>query len=335
MVAPTEPQAARRIAVLIPCYNEDLTIGAVVQQLRAELPRARIYVFDNNSTDRSAEVAKRAGAEVFRELRQGKGYVVQSMFREVDADLYVMVDGDGTYAASSVHRLLGPLLRGDADMVVGSRLHAASQSDFRPLNRLGNRLFLLVINSIFRVRLTDLLSGFRGFTHQFVKGLPLSGGGFEVETELTIKGLQRGYRIEEVPVDLVARPAGSHSKVRRFRDGIVILNTIFALFRDYKPLTFFGSAGLLLIAIGVVTGAGALWGEPGNGARPAMARTVVGVGCLVSGLLSAFAGLILHTVLRRFQEFEHHFRTVSRELRLGRFEPREFGAQAEEPHAVD
>lgn len=333
MVAPTESQAAR-IAVIIPCYDEALTIGAVVRQFHAELPRARIYVFDNNSADGTAEVAMQAGAEVFQERRQGKGYVVQSMFREIDADLYVMVDGDGTYSAASVHGLLAPLLRSDADMVVGSRLHAASRSDFRPLNRLGNRLFLLVINSLFRVQLSDLLSGFRAFTREVVKSLPLSGGGFEVETELTIKGLQRGYRIVEVPIDLAARPAGSRSKIRRFRDGVIILNSIFALCRDYKPLTFFGSAGLVLIGFGVLTGAGPFW-QSGTSAQPTLARAAVAVGCLVSGLLSGFAGLILHTVLRRFQEFEHHFRTMSRELRVSRFDRRELDASVDEQHAVD
>ena len=203
-------------------------------------------MFDNNSKDQTAAEAARAGATVVRERRQGKGYVVQSMFREVDADVYVMVDGDGTYSAASVHDLIRPILTGEADMVVGSRLHAGSRSDFRPLNRLGNRLFLVLMNAIFREQLTDLLSGFRAFSRRVVKGLPLSGGGFEVETELTIKALHRGYRIVEVPIGLTARPAGSHSKIRHFRDGIVIINTIFALFRDYKPLTFFGSAGLVL-----------------------------------------------------------------------------------------
>jgi len=334
-MAPTAPEAVRHIAVIIPCYNEELTIGAVVQQFRAELPHARVYVFDNNSTDRTVDAAIQAGAEVFRERRQGKGYVVQSMFRDVDADVYVMADGDGTYAATSVHRLLAPLLRGDADMVVGSRLHAASQSDFRPLNRLGNRLFLFVINSLFRVQLTDLLSGFRAFTRPVVKGLPLSGGGFEVETELTIKGLQCGYRIAEVPVDLMARPPGSHSKIRRFRDGVIILNTIFALCRDYKPLTFFGSAGLLLILLGVLIGAGPLWGAPAHAAPVALERLAVAAGCVIAGLLCGFAGLILHTVLRRFQEFEHHFRTVSHELRASRFERPPLETSPEEQRTVD
>lgn len=294
-----------RVAVLLPCYNEELTIADVVRQFRAQLPEAAIYVFDNNSSDRTVEAATAAGATVYTERRQGKGFVVQSMFREIDADAYVMVDGDGTYSAQAVRRLLAPILRGEADMVVGSRLHAESQSDFRQLNRLGNRLFLMVIALIFRVQLSDLLSGFRAFSRRLVKTLPLSGGGFEVETELTIKALQRGYRIVEVPVDLTARPQGSHSKIRYFRDGVLIFNTIFALFRDYKPLTFFGAAGLVLMALGTLTGLAALPVAAERGAASAWLLAAVAAGLVFSGLLCGFTGLILHTVLRRFQELEH------------------------------
>jgi len=319
------PQRAG-VAVLIPCYNEALTVADVVRQFKAELPAAAIYVFDNNSTDRTVQEATAAGAIVYSERRRGKGFVVQSMFRKIVADAYVMVDGDGTYPAAAVRSLLAPVVRGEADMVVGSRLHAASESDFRPLNRLGNRLFLMTITSIFRVQLTDLLSGFRAFSHELVKALPLSGGGFEVETELTIKTLQRGYRIVEVPVDLTARPAGSHSKIRHFRDGIVIFNTIFALFRDYKPLTFFGAVGLVLTLLGLV-------GEL-QMARPGSAVAVVAGGLVLCGLVCGFTGIILHTVLRRFQELEHHMRVVSYDVgeirtdRRGTLQARLGGADA-------
>jgi glycosyltransferase involved in cell wall biosynthesis len=309
----TAGRGGPRVAVLIPCYNEELTIADVVREFRAELPRAAIYVFDNNSTDRTAAHALAAGACVHRERRQGKGYVIQSMFRDVDADVYVLVDGDGTYAAGSVHRLMAPILAGETDMVIGSRLHRESHSAFRFLNRFGNRSFLWLINSIFRVKLTDVLSGFRAFSRQFVKGIPLFGGGFEIETELTIKALYRGYRLLEVPVDLATRPEGSYSKIRHFRDGIIITKTIFALFRDYKPLTFFGSLGLLLVGVGAVVGL-RTWNDAAYlSGRTGLAPVVFVAVMVLSGIVSIFTGVVLHTVLRRFQEFEHQLRVLMHE----------------------
>ena len=252
---PTDPPARLRIAVLIPCYNEELTIAEVVRQFRAEVPDAGIYVFDNNSTDRTVEKAREAGALVSYERRQGKGFVVQSMFREGDADVYIMVDGDGTYPPAGVHKLIEPIVRGEADMTVGSRLHGESDSQFKSFNRFGNRMFLSVLNTTFKVKITDMLSGYRGFNRKFVKNIPLFGGGFETETELTIKALERGYRIVEVPVNLTHRPEGSFSKIRIGQDGARILQMLLSLFRDYKPLTFFGSAGLFLIFLGLIPGA--------------------------------------------------------------------------------
>jgi glycosyltransferase involved in cell wall biosynthesis len=307
-----------RIALLIPCYNEELTVADVVTQMRAELPEADVYVFDNNSTDRTAERAREAGAHVLTERRQGKGYVVQSMFRRVEADCYVMVDGDGTYPPAAIHDLVAPVLAGDADMVVGSRLHARSQSQFRHVNRWGNRLVLLTLNSIFGVRLTDILSGYRAFSRAFVKGLPLFGGGFEIETELTIKAVERGYRIVEVPIDLVHRPEGSHSKIQFFRDGLLILNTMLALFRDYKPLTFFGAAGLLLIALALVPGALVVYEFVQTGLVPRLPSAVLAVGLALCGLLSITVGLVLHSIARRSQEFEYQMRLLADELRAAR-----------------
>lgn len=318
----TDGAGGSRVAVLIPCHNEEVTVGRVVEQFRAELPRAVVYVYDNNSTDRTAEEAERAGAVVRRERRQGKGFVVQTMFREVDADLYVMVDGDGTYPAEAVHRLLAPVREGRADMAVGSRLHAESRSEFRQLNRWGNRLVLAVLNSVFRVRLTDILSGYRAFSRRFVKGVPLFGGGFEIETELTIKAVARGRRIVEVPVGLTHRPEGSHSKIRFVRDGLVILNTILALFRDYKPLTFFGGAGLLLALAALAPGLVAAFGLPGTEAAPRLLAAVLAVGLVLCGLLSITAGLILHSIARRSQEFEYQMLVLADELRAEGRAPR-------------
>lgn len=308
--------AGRGVAVLIPCYNEEPTVARVVARFQAELPLARVYVFDNNSTDRTADEARRAGATVFTERRQGKGYVVQSMFRQVDADLYVMVDGDETYPPEAVHQLLAPVAAGEADMSIGSRLHSASRSQFKRRNRLANRLVRSTLNFIFRVRLTDILSGYRAFNREFVKGLPLFGGGFEIETELTIKAVERGYRLVEVPVDLTHRPEGSHSKIQFMRDGFLILNTTLALFRDYKPLTFFGGLGLLLILSACAPGALALFDL--FGATPRLTAAVLALGLFLCGLLALTAGLILHSIARRSQEFEYHLRVLADELRAGR-----------------
>lgn len=308
------PGALPSIAILIPCYNEEKTVGEVVKQFQTQLPAATIYVFDNNSSDETVARAEAAGAQVFHERRQGKGYVTQAMFRQVDADVYVIVDGDGTYPAEAIHRLLAPVLNNAADMVVGSRLHAESQSEFKQLNALGNRLVLRVLNGIFRVRLTDILSGYRVFNHKFVKGLPLFGGGFEIETELTIKAIERGFRIIEIPINLTHRPPGSHSKIKFFRDGVIILNTILALFRDYKPLTFFGGTGLVLLTVALVPGIIAILELLSTG-RARLPATVLTIGLGLCGLLSITVGLVLHSIARRAQEFEYQLQVLAEELR--------------------
>jgi glycosyltransferase involved in cell wall biosynthesis len=302
-----------RIAVLIPCYNEELTIGEVVRDFRSEIPQAEIYVFDNNSTDRTAELARASGARVASERRQGKGFVVQSMFCQVEADVYVLVDGDGTYPPSEIHKLIQPILLGEADMVVGSRLMGASGSEFRFLNKVGNSFFLKVINLIFKVKLTDVLSGYRAFNREFVKGVPIFGGGFETEVELTIKALARGYRIVELPVRLTSRPEGSFSKIRIVQDGFLILNTILTLFRDYKPLTFFGVMGLFLIVLGLVPGGIVIFEFIQTGMVPKLPSAVLAVGLVLSGMLLLVIGLVLHTITRRFQELEHQLKLRDKE----------------------
>jgi glycosyltransferase involved in cell wall biosynthesis len=302
-----------RIAILIPCYNEELTIAKVIQDFRQQLPEADIYVFDNNSTDRSVEIAKNAGVRVAFELRQGKGYVVQSMFRDVEADIYVMVDGDDTYPASEVHKLIAPVMEGKADMTVGSRLSGEVESEFRVLNRLGNRFFLNTINFIFKVRLSDILSGYRAFNRTFVKSIPVFGGGFETETELTIKALARGYRVIELPVGLKARPEGSFSKIRIVQDGFLILNAILTLFRDYKPLTFFGSIGLFLIFLGLIPGTVVTIEFIKTGLVPRLPSAVLAVGLVLSGLISMLAGIVLHTIARRFQELDYQLKVLAYE----------------------
>jgi glycosyltransferase involved in cell wall biosynthesis len=293
-----------RIAVVIPCYDEEPTIAKVVRDFQAAMPEADIVVFDNESSDRTAEVARAAGARVIPEHRRGKGFVVQSMFRRVDADVVVMVDGDDTYPADAVRALVEPVLRGEADMVVGSRLQRGARSQFRLVNRFGNRLLLGVLNAVFRVRLTDLLSGYRAFSRRLVRALPLAGGGFEIEAELTIKTLQRGFVIREVPVALTQRPPGSHSKIRILRDGLLILWTILALFRDYKPLTFFGAIGLALVALGLVPGAVVVVEFARTGLVERLPSAVLAVGLVLAGVVVGAVGLVLHATARRFQELE-------------------------------
>ena len=302
-----------RIAILIPCYNEELTIARVVRDFRAELPEAEIYVFDNNSTDRTVEEAREAGAHIAYERRQGKGFVVQAMFYQVDADVYVMVDGDATYPAADVHNLIRPIVDGQADMVVGSRLMEDSGSEFRLLNKAGNGFFLKAINFIFKVKLTDVLTGYRAFNREFVKNIPVFGGGFETEVELTIKALARGYRITEVPVRLTRRPEGSFSKIRIVQDGFVILNTILTLFRDYKPLTFFGGMGLFLMVLGFVPGTIVIVEFVKTGLVPRLPSAVLAVGLVLSGMLLLVVGLVLHTITRRFQELEHQLKLSNKD----------------------
>jgi hypothetical protein len=305
----TVPLPARntRVAILIPCYNEAATIGTVVKRFRQALPDAPVFVFDNGSTDDTAAVARAAGAAVIHEPRRGKGHVVQSMFRKVEADIYVMVDGDDTYPAEVVETLVAPVRDGHADMVIGSRLHHSSRSRFRPLNRLGNRLFRALLGVMFGVRLSDLLSGYRSFSRRLVRTVPLFGGGFETETEMTIKALHRGFRIVEVPVDLGPRPAGSHSKLRLVHDGVVILTTILALFRDYKPLTFFGGLGLAAVVGGAVPGIwAALHWSPER--LPVLVLSAV---LALAGVVAIAAGLVLHTVARHFQELDLHLQLLS------------------------
>lgn len=294
----------RNIAVLIPCYNEEKTVAGVVKDFRAQLPDAAIYVYDNNSIDRTAEEAARAGAIVRRETRQGKGNVMQSMFRQIEADIYVMVDGDGTYPADRVHDLIAPIEVGEADMVNGSRLHSLSTSSFKGLNLLGNKMFLFLLNTIFKVRLTDLLSGYRAFNRDLVKNLPLLSRGFDIETELTLKAIERNYRIIEVPVNLSTRPEGSESKIRIFRDGILIFNTIFALLRDYKPLTAFGSIGMFFIVLGFIPGFIVIREFILTRYISHVPSAILAVGLVVFGTIIAFIGLVLHAISRRFQEVD-------------------------------
>lgn len=294
----------KRIAVVIPALNEEKGIAKVIRDFAAELPGVPIYVFDNESTDRTVEEATAAGAIVLRERRRGKGYVVQSMFREVEADVYVMVDGDDTYPAASVHELLEPVLNDTADMTVGARL-AAQGSHMSFSHLAANRFFLGLVNLFLRTRLSDLLSGYRVMNRRLVKCVPVFVGGFEIETELTIKAVQRGYRIVELPTPLKPRAAGSSSKIRAIHDGLRILMAILALMRDYKPLTVFGGVGILLCVLGALVGTVVLSGYA-DFSRPATALTAAfAAASAVAGILSFGIGATLHTINHRVAELEY------------------------------
>ena len=299
-----------RVAVLIPCYNEAPTIGKVVRDFKAELPEAEIYVFDNDSTDQTVHEAQRAGATVQREHRRGKGYVLRSMFRQIEADIYVMVDGDDTYPADRVRDLIRPIVNDEAEMVVGSRLLGGASSGFKAPNLIGNQFFRILLNTLFRVQLTDLLSGYRALSRRVVKGLPFFSHGFECETELTVKCLQRGERVLEIPVNLSARPPGSRSKIHFLRDGFLILNTLLALARDYRPGFIFGSMGLILCAGGMVPGVTVVMEYMASGQILRLPSAVLAVGMIICGLLVGFAGLALHSISRHFQELDYQLQEL-------------------------
>jgi glycosyltransferase involved in cell wall biosynthesis len=250
MTNPSQP----KIAVLIPCYQEEKTIAKVVRDFRKALPAADIYVFDNNCTDRTAELAREAGAIVRREKRQGKGFVVANMFETVDADIFIMVDGDDTYDATAVNLLLDPILKGDADMTVASRLYKFADGSFRDFHIFGNKMVCAIINWMFESNIKDIFSGYRGFTKEAIRTIPITAKGFDVETELTLQALYRGLVIKEVEAPYGARPEGSFSKLKTGPDGMLVMLKLFLMIRSYKPLTFFGGLGILIAFAGLVAG---------------------------------------------------------------------------------
>lgn len=241
------------IVVLIPCYNESKTIGKVVEDFRRVLPEAAIYVYDNNSTDGSDEIARDASAIVCYEYRQGKGNVVRSMFRNIDADCYIMVDADDTYCADDARQMADLVLKKGVDMVIGDRLSSTYfKENKRPFHNMGNRMVRGLINRIFHSNVKDIMTGYRAFSRRFVKGFPVLSKGFEIETEMTIHALDKNYLLEEVVTEYRDRPQGSVSKLNTFSDGFRVLKTIAVLFRDYKPLLFFGLLSLLFTVIGII-----------------------------------------------------------------------------------
>ena len=300
-------QSDERIAVLIPCHNEQATIAKVVDDFRAQLPQATIYVFDNCCTDATADIAAQHGATVMLEPRKGKGYVVEAMFDRVQADYYVMVDGDDTYEASRVGALLAPVMRGEADMAVGARLSGYSDTSFRPLHVAGNTLVRKLINWIFHTNLTDIMSGYRAFNRRVIARVPVVSSGFEVETELTIQMLYYNLRMVEVQVPYRGRPEGSTSKLNTFRDGMRVLWKIFSLFRAFKPLTFFGSMAIVLFLLAVAAGISPVYRFIASGYTEVrhLPLALLATGLMLLSFGCAFAGLGLHAVNWRFKELHN------------------------------
>jgi glycosyltransferase involved in cell wall biosynthesis len=290
-----------RIAVLIPCYNEGASVAQVVRDFRAALPSAAIVVFDNNSTDSTAETARGAGAQVFREGRQGKGFVVRRMFADVDADVYVLVDGDSTYEAASAPAMIGKLLADRLDMVVGSRRHDDG-SAYRPGHRAGNRLFSRFVAVVFGPSFTDMLSGYRVLSRRFVKSFPLMSRGFEIETELTIHALELGLPCAEIETPYYARPDGSVSKLNTWGDGLRILRTMVSLYRAERPLTFFSGIAMLLAASSIVLAIPIVLTFLETGLVPRVPTAILCTGLMLAAFLSMACALVLDTVTRGRRE---------------------------------
>jgi glycosyltransferase involved in cell wall biosynthesis len=312
------PRSTAHVAVIIPCLNESATIALVIDDFRRVLPDASIWVIDNGSTDATASIAAEHGAHVLTESRQGKGFAVRTAFRAIDADVFVMVDGDDTYPAESVPKLLEPILAGRADMTVGSRTMAGTDSEFKVLNRLGNRMYAGLVRFLLRVRLSDILSGLRVMTRSFVRTVPIAASGFEIEAELTVKAVERGMRIIEMPIDLRSRPHGSDSKIKVFRDGLRIAWTIVLLFRDYRPLTFFGGLGLAFMLLGLIPGIGVVIEFFQTGLVPRLPSAVLAAVLEVVGILLVGVGFVLSAISRRFQEIEMKLDQIAHEQGLSR-----------------
>lgn len=285
------------IAVIIPCYNEEATIAKVVKDFAAVLPGAQVYVFDNNSKDKSAEAARTAGALVRHEKQQGKGHVVRRAFADVEADIYVLVDGDDTYDAASAPALVTALLEGPYDMINAARVEKTAAA-YRAGHRFGNRAISLIVSSLFGRTCRDVLSGYRVFSRRFVKSFPALARGFEIETELTVHALQLRLPVQEVETPYKERPAGSFSKLSTFKDGFRILFTILHLLKEEKPLAFFGIIGFILIDAALLLGVPVVREYMQTGLVPRLPSAVLATGLTVMAFLSVASGLILDSLTR-------------------------------------
>jgi glycosyltransferase involved in cell wall biosynthesis len=293
----------KRIAVLVPCFNEEAAVATVVADFRKALPSAGIFVYDNNSTDRTVAVAREAGAEVRSERHQGKGHVVRRMFADVDADIYVLVDGDATYDAASAPRMIDKLSSEHLDMVVGFRVDQV-QAAYRRGHRTGNWMLTSFLSAVFGEAFRDILSGYRVFSRRFVKSFPVLSDGFEIETELSVHALELALPVAEIETPYFARPEGSFSKLNTWRDGLRILGTILRLYRTEKPLRFFTGIGVLLTLASIGLAVPVVITYLEQGIVPRLPTAVLSMGLMILAVLSVSSGLVLDTVTRGRREMK-------------------------------
>lgn len=288
-----------KVAILIPCYNESLTIKKVINDFQRELPEADIYVYDNNSTDNTYEIALCEGAIVKKEPRQGKGNVIRQMFFDIEADYYLMVDGDDTYPAENSHELIQALREGRADMVIGDRLSNGTyfNENKRAFHDFGNNLVKNSINHLYSANIKDVMTGYRGFNRMFVKSFPVMSSGFQIETEFTIHALDKRFKLVELPIDYRDRPEGSESKLDTYSDGIKVLLTILKMFKDYKPLLFFSVFSLVFFLFGLIFGIPVINEFVRTGFITKVPSSILATGLMVFALLLLITGLILDTVV--------------------------------------
>ena len=295
-----------KIAVLIPCYNESKTVKKVVEDFKKELPEATVYVYDNNSTDGTDEIAKKAGAIVRYERKQGKGNVIRTMFREIDAQCYILVDGDDTYPAKTANEMAKKVLENDVDMVVGDRLSSTYFTENkRMFHNFGNVLVRKLINIIYKSKIRDVMTGYRAFSYRFVKTFPVLSKGFEIETEMTIHVLDKNMNIENVVINYKDRPQGSVSKLNTYSDGARVIKTIVALYKNYKPLSFFLWISLILILLGTCFLVPVLVEYAKTGLVPKIPSFLTSIFFYICAIQSFFGGLILDTIVKKEkQDFE-------------------------------
>jgi glycosyltransferase involved in cell wall biosynthesis len=289
-----------KIAILIPCYNESVTIKKVIEDYHKAVPEAVIYVYDNNSTDGTDEIARKAGAIVRYEYRQGKGNVIRSMFRDVEAECYLMIDGDDTYPAESAREMCSLILEGKADMVIGDRLSSTYFTENkRMFHNTGNRVVRGLINRLFHSQVKDIMTGYRAFSRLFVKSFPVLSKGFEIETEMTIHALDKNFLIREIPVDYRDRPEGSVSKLNTVSDGIKVLKTVSTLFKDYKPFCFFSVLAVCLWLFAAVLLIPVFQNYFATGLVPRFPSLIVGGFAVLTGMLLWVCGIILQVVIKK------------------------------------
>ena len=295
-----------KIAVLIPCYNESKTIEKVVKDYKEALPEANIYVYDNNSTDGTDEIAKAAGAIVKYETKQGKGNVIRSMFRDIEADCYLMIDGDDTYPAEDARKMCDYVLNENVDMVIGDRLSSTYFTENkRRFHNFGNRIVRWSINTIFRSKINDIMTGYRAFSYSFAKSYPVLSKGFEIETEMTIHAIDKNFTLKEIPVQYRDRPEGSVSKLNTYKDGVKVIKTIATLFKEYKPGLFFNLISLLVFIIAAILAIPVFVEYMNTGLVPRFPSLIVACILLVISLLLTVTSIILQVIVKKNkQEFE-------------------------------